>query len=182
MDMLIYTPQITKRMEYIVDFVFVHYFGVAYTLTDNFELFRQHDAPKIIYADRVIEEEIQIIATPLLTQTNIQTQPIPTTTYQSVSCPFAVKETNTLFPFDVFSAIFYLITRYEEYLPFTPNKYGQFPAKEAFAFKHHFLQQPVIDSWLNDLKDKLQRLYPGFTCKEKIFTPVITYDIEIPLA
>jgi hypothetical protein len=33
--------------------------------------------------------------------------------------------------FDVFSSVFYMLSRLREYLPFTPDKYGRFKAEVA---------------------------------------------------
>ena len=46
-------------------------------------------------------------------------------------------------PFDIFAASFYLITRYEEYLPHVQDVHERFPADESIAFKNGFLEQPV---------------------------------------
>jgi hypothetical protein len=42
-------------------------------------------------------------------------------------------------PFDPLAATFYLVSRYEEYLPFIPDEHGRFPAKQSFAFSNGFL-------------------------------------------
>jgi hypothetical protein len=52
------------------------------------------------------------------------------------------------FPFDLLAGVFYLLTRYEEYLPFKGDKYGRFPAEESIAFQNGFLEQAIIDRWL----------------------------------
>ncbi len=50
--------------------------------------------------------------------------------------------------FDLFAAIFYLLSRAEEYLPFKPDQHGRFPAVESFLYKHHLLSKPIIDEWV----------------------------------
>ena len=46
-----------------------------------------------------------------------------------------------IIPFDVFSATFFLVSRYEEYLPHVKDDYGRFLATESLAFKEDFLQE-----------------------------------------
>ena len=41
----------------------------------------------------------------------------------------------------------FLVSRYEEYLPFIADVHGRFPAKEGFAFKNDFLGRPVVNEW-----------------------------------
>ena len=51
-------------------------------------------------------------------------------------------------PFDIFAASFFLVTRYEEYLDFKPDKYGRFPAPASHLHSEmDFLEIPVIDLW-----------------------------------
>ncbi len=47
-------------------------------------------------------------------------------------------ETDGDFPFDIFAAAFFLMSRYEEYLSFQPDEYGRFPHQASLAFKGKF--------------------------------------------
>lgn len=85
-------------------------------------------------------------------------------------------------PFDIFSAIFYLISRYEEYLSFDPDRYGRFEANQSFSYRQNFLQQPVVDQWLQIFKNKLTSKFPGLICDQPVFTFVSTIDIDSPWA
>lgn len=51
------------------------------------------------------------------------------------------------FGFDVFAAIFYLISRYEEYHDTERDIHGRFPAKCSLAYRMGFLQYPIVDIW-----------------------------------
>jgi len=46
-------------------------------------------------------------------------------------CFFYLGE-NCALPFDIFSASFYLLSRYEEYLPHVKDEYGRFTATESY--------------------------------------------------
>jgi hypothetical protein len=50
-------------------------------------------------------------------------------------------------PFDLFAAFFFLVSRYEEYLPYTPDMHGRYPSLVSTAHKHGFLHLPVADQW-----------------------------------
>ena len=87
---------------------------------------------------------------------------------------FAVSGNSSL-PFDIFSASFYMISRYEEYLPHVKDEMGRFMASESLAFKEGFLQQPVVDIWAYIFKNKLLEAFPEmiFPQKKLIVHPVI---------
>ena len=57
-------------------------------------------------------------------------------------------------PFDLFAAAFYLATRYEEYLPFRGDQHGRFPAQSSILFQLDWLEEPVIDQWVQKLREE----------------------------
>jgi len=73
---------------------------------------------------------------------------------------------------DVFAASFYLISRYEEYLPHLKDSKGRFQLLESIAFKNNFLDKPLIDIWVNDLKliinSKFKNLIKELSMPKKI--------------
>ena len=81
--------------------------------------------------------------------------------------------------FDIFSAVFYMLSRYEEYLPFHPDQHGRFPSYESISHKYGFLKYPVVDYWVYLLKQKLEKKYIGLKLEFKIdFLIQPSYDID----
>lgn len=85
-------------------------------------------------------------------------------------------------PFDLFSAAFYLLSRYEEYLPFVPDRYGRFEAGQSLAFRHNFLHEPVVDQWIQLFGKSLAAKFPGLAIRKRRFRFVPTFDVDIPWA
>ena len=81
--------------------------------------------------------------------------------------------------FDFLAAAFYLITRYEEYLPHHLDAYGRYAHTNSVAFKNGFLHRPLVNEWLVDLKQKLRLVFPEITFAQKQFTYTPTYDIDL---
>ncbi|PZF72946.1 hypothetical protein DN068_11080 [Taibaiella soli] len=111
----------------------------------------------------------------LLWQQNISTA------YQPVfEETLAYNPSEKAFSFDVFSAVFYLIARYEEYAPnrFTPDKHNRFPATESVLYKRGLLEIPIVDEWLQTLREILTQQF-GFKLPQKTFSFLPTYDIDI---
>ena len=81
--------------------------------------------------------------------------------------------------FDIFSAIFFMVSRYEEYLPFTPDRHGRFKATDTLAYKNNFLQIPVVDTWINLFKSILQKKFPAIKLLPSYFKAIVTYDIDV---
>lgn len=112
----------------------------------------------------------------LLSQTGIQPQELHCFETNGIKAFFA---TPGDMPFDIFAATFYLLSRYEEYLPYTPDQFGRYPHQESLAYKEHFLQQPLVNTWwqyfIQSVQEKLSVRIPT----KNQFTFLPTYDIDI---
>ncbi len=176
--LLIYSNVFTNRVEYIFSFFFEELFGIDYELTSDYKHFRESEQYKFAYSSERVPDKISYLkAHPLLFEKVIKE--ITIDYFESLGYPAFFKSSNeSFFPFDVFAASFYLISRYEEYLPFNANKFGRFPASESIAFKYAFLEEPVIDAWSIVLKNKLLKLFPTLKFKKRDFRFQSTIDID----
>jgi hypothetical protein len=82
-------------------------------------------------------------------------------------------------PFDIFAAAFYLISRYEEYLPHQKDSYGRYAHTNSLAFQEGFLHLPLVEIWALDLKAALQQRYPALDFGGRRFRFLPTYDIDM---
>lgn len=175
--LLLYTHTITPRLRYIVDFVSEELLHESIVITDDPEAFIYTEGPRICYHhEKLSSDAFHIIPQGLLFEETIQQQKIQCFDYQNQTAFFA---TTGDYPFDIFSAIFYLISRYEEYLPHQKDKFGLFDHRESLAYKASFLQKPLVNIWLDQLKSNLQQNFPEIIFKRKAFNCQITYDIDM---
>lgn len=179
-NLLIFAEKTAPRLEYTCRLIFTQHLGVAYAITTDQQAFDRYTGPKIWYGSAVSDYPVQITSTGLLFETGISEQDIKTTDFNGLTVPFSAEGGS--FPFDLFTAVFYMLSRYEEYLPFEPNQYGQFKATDSLAFKLGFLDKPVVDIWIEELKAALQKNYPALQFKTKQFSAVFTYDIDVAYA
>ena len=101
--------------------------------------------------------------------------------WDDVSCFFAAGE-NSSIPFDIFAAGFYLISRYEEYLPHVQDVHERFPAEESVAVKNGFIEKPVIDIWAYKFLELLKGKFPNYKYTKREFNLISTIDIDIAFA
>ena len=83
-----------------------------------------------------------------------------------------------MLPFDIFAASFFLLSRYEEYLPHVRDVHERFTAEQSLAFKYRFLEKPVIDIWAYKLLGKLQEKFPDYTYKTRAYKYISTIDVD----
>src|SRR5258708_17779185 len=114
--MIFFCPQNTIRVRYVVEFCSKELFDTPVTLVDDIAAFRTASGPKINYSDLpAMSDAINIRPSGLLFATGIEPQRIACFEHNGRKAFFP---TNGDLPFDIFSAMFYLITRYEEYGPY----------------------------------------------------------------
>lgn len=177
-QILILIPRKTNRLVFIFNHFFKELMGLEPKFCTELEKFNDYDGAKIHYASNALADEFFIASEDLLFERGIQEQELSFGEYLQLPTLFPTYNKKSKYPFDLFSASFFLISRYEEYLPFMKDKYGRFPASESIAFKYKFMQKPLIDIWTKDLAEKLKENFPNLqiTRPEYQFTPTIDVD------
>lgn len=175
--LLVYTHKITHRNKYIFNLMFKDMLGIDFNLTTNAEELKRHDGPKLSYTHNPIGDELFFISRSLLFETGINEQNISVFEYDTHTVFFATGKAS-VFPFDVFAASFYLVSRYEEYLPHIRDVHDRFDAKDSLAFMNGFLEKPVVNIWALLVKKSIQEKYPNIIFPEKKFEFISTLDID----
>jgi len=172
--LLIYTHKITPRVIYITRQVFSRILGIEIGHTTAVEDFIKHKGPKITYTRQPLQNEFFIQSTELLFQQGIEEVDIQMETWEDLPCFFSNAPRSNV-PFDILAASFYLLSRYEEYLPHVRDQHGRFPPAESIAYQHKFLRLPLVDLWANKLLEQLRERFPEILTDRKPyqFTPIV---------
>jgi hypothetical protein len=172
--LLIYTHKITPRVIYISRQLFTHILGIEIRHTTAVEDFIKHKGPKITYTRQPLQNEFFIQSTDLLFHQGIEEVEIEMATWEDLPC-FFTSNTRSNVPFDILAASFYLLSRYEEYLPHVRDLHGRFPPAESLAFQQNFLRTPLVDLWANKLLEQLRERFPEILTDRKPyrFTPIV---------
>ena len=175
--MLLYSQHNSPRLSYIAGLTGKEIFNEPIRLTTDKNLFIAGNGPKINYSDaRITEEEFFLPPHPLLFETGIREQEINCFSFQEQVVFF---KSNGDYPFDIFAAGFYLLSRYEEWLPHEPDHYGRFSYRSSLAFRENFLEVPLINYWLEQFKKSLLEKFPSLLFRIKDFKFIPSYDIDI---
>jgi len=180
--LLVYSHHITQRLTYIFKHYFTRILNIDVDFTSKIETFIAHDGLKFSYTKQPLGNELFIRSNDLLFKQGIDYLDISVSNWDEVPCFFQTNPSSEL-PFDIFSAGFYLISRYEEYLPHVKDDFERFPAEESLAFQNKFLDKPVIDIWAYKFRDALLQKFPDFEeeiiSKERKFEFISTIDVDI---
>lgn len=174
---LIHTPTVKPRIIYIFRHFFHHRLGQEVSFTSDVSAFVAHSGPKMSYGDVPLGNEFFIAANGLLTEQGVNPVDISVFQWEGMPAFFATSAKSQL-PFDFFAASFYLMSRYEEYMPYAPDDLGRFKPEQSLAFNHNFLDLPLIDMWF----DRFVAAWTDFFELPPFKQPVNTTElvVEIP--
>lgn len=161
--LLIYSSPITSRLRFVFDFIFKEQLGMDYRITDDRDEFLKSDSPKFSYAFAPLSGELNFRSHSLIFENDIHEQ------------DYSVLKT------DQFATVFFLLSRYEEYLPHHADAHGRFDDNENILSKNNEHQSPVVDHLILDLKKILNSKFPELKFADKKFQFTPTYDIDAAL-
>jgi len=168
----------SPRLVYTLNVLFKQILKVDYDLTNDIDFFKASKLPKLNYSIECVKGGIQIIPSGFLEEKTIKNQNIKVDWVQEI--PYFFK-TGKL-EYDVLAASFYMVSRYEEYLPFKKDVHQRFSAKESLAYQNNFLHLPVVNLWAKELKSKILTLYPEFEFPVQKTSFLNTLDIDVAYA
>ena len=174
---LIYTPKITSRAKYAFNLVFRDIYAVKFEITTDRDRFLNCEGPKITYSNQPFADEVFVQSKGLLFETGILDQDISVFNWKDTKAFFSVGPKSAL-PFDIFSAAFFLASRYEEYLPHIRDVYDRFDAPASLAHSCNFLHQPVVNKWALHFKAVLLQKYPDLIFPAQKYRFISSIDID----
>lgn len=179
---LIYAHISSPRLQYSCNFIFKELLGLNCTITIDSEEFKNYEGVCINYSATAIKEkEFRIDNCSLLFETEIKEQDFYCFNTNGYKALF--KTVNSDFSFDILAATFYLISRYEEYLPHTKDLYGRYAHENSLAFKEGFLHLPLLNIWAKDCIAAIKEKFPPgdylYKAQYSKFRFKPTYDIDI---
>ncbi len=88
------------------------------------------------------------------------------------------KQKNITCGIDIFASSFFMLTRWEEYVNKNRDKHDRFPAYESLAFKQKFLDRPIVNEYVEMLKNMLLELGLDQKPKTKNYQLYLTHDVD----
>lgn len=175
--MIIFSHTLTPRLQYVVDFLSQYYSTPIRLICDEEKYLANPDPHRINYSyHRLADNEVWIHSHVLLFESTIRPVKIECFDHHGFKAFFKAEGDTG---FDLFAGIFYLITRYEEYLPHQKDAYGRYAHQNSLAFKEGFLHLPLINIWLEDFRLQLEERFADLRLPKPAFQLQTTYDIDI---
>jgi hypothetical protein len=163
-------------LRYIAQWFEEHYLDEPLILTDSTEQFSSYSGPRIFYSDHPADDRSCWIK-PVSLLFEEEVQDVLVDVKIDHSFPILFQGAGEM-GFDLLAASFYLITRYEEYLPYSEDEYGRYAHEQSLAFRNGFLMRPLVDEWMQAFCSKLRKRFPELRLRPNTFQHVATYDID----
>ena len=180
MEILIYVSKITNRLFYIIELILKEELGINFKFTTDKDKYLSYEGPKLHYGKYPLEGENGLFqqSVNLLFERDIADQDVKICKHNDTKAIFPVFNDKSIFSFDIFAASFYIITRYEEYLPHVCDHYNRFQPQDSILCKMEVIEKPIINIWAKELGVIITSKYPDIQLKKKTFKFIPTYDID----
>lgn len=157
-EIWVYSEKSSVRLNYVLNFI-SQVWEIQLHVCHELDQFKAIDKAKLNYSNLDLDV-IQIIPHEILFKDKIENFDFPSLEK------------------DDFSMIFFLLSRYEEYIIKDKDQHGRFQPESSYLFKTNRLHTPWVDVLLGNLKQKIKLKYPEITFKSDLVETQLTIDID----
>ena len=163
--LVIYSEHITNRLKYVTNFIFKDK-NIAFKVTDSEIEFNRSNLIKINYSNKNLNANLSITPQGLLFENDVKS------IYKVEFCDdiWLINGCD-----DVFSIIFYFLSRYEEYVLNERDEHDRFSSHSSFITKSGRLNKPNVDILVKQIFELLNIDYSPIL---KRFNSIVTFDID----
>lgn len=151
--------------------------GIDYKCTADLDEFISYPLPKINYSDLQVADCVSIFPHTILFDHGIKDYQLQVKSDANFEKIF-FKNSSLQISFDLFGAAFWLLTRYEEYLPHKSDSEGRFSYKTGLAYQYDFLHIPLVNHWLNAFRIILLESFPLLEFRRHHYSFLSTIDVD----
>ena len=178
MDLLIYVDEVTPRISYTFNHVFLNQLGLSYSLITSLTDYKKAKTHKFSYSKKKIGSSLFFRSHGLLFDSDIKKLIINPKEFKNTKVFFDIDDNASALPFDPFSCIFYMLSRYEEYISSDKDNHERYNYKNSISYKYNFLTEPIVEYWIIFIKDILLSKFPDISLPKKKFRFINSIDID----
>lgn len=82
--------------------------------------------------------------------------------------------------YDILGLTYWMLSRQEEVRRTDLDEHGRFPATSSHAFRHGYLERPIVDEWLHLLGQVITYTWAGLPLKQHRFSMKVSHDVDAP--
>lgn len=113
--------------------------------------------------------------------TSILKLPIPAPGYSVLNKPLVeIRKNKNVLHYDLFGLIYWCLTRVEEYNDVELDIHGRYPVYHSHAKLHNYLDRPIVDEWLEVLKQLILQNDNKLVFKKNNYSLILSHDVDRP--
>lgn len=157
-ELLVYSEKVTNRHRYAFKILLEVLLGCNVRFETDEGAFRlDGNKLKINYSHGEIEGTIRVRPTKLLQERRVLEQHVKCGLWNNTVTLFPTD--NPVLPFDPFAATFFLVTRYEEYLPHRTDQFHRYDPAQSIAVKENFIHRPIVHDYARLLAGVIEETF-----------------------
>lgn len=176
-----YSPIITPRLRYTAMHMMSMLPGADVVFSSNRDEALSASIPVINYSPFSMGGALNVLPDGLLEEKGVRNIDVKPATTGKGTVLFESKGGDDI-GFDIFAASFYMLSRYEEYIPSGDDLHGRFPWKNSMVSRYGLTAEPLVDQWAVMLREALVRKYSAVSFPEREFRFIPTIDVDVPWA
>jgi hypothetical protein len=159
--------------------MFEELYSVRVRFTNDAHEYRSWNGAKISYGDKSLYQgDCFFEASSLLFEENISAvKPVIRKQGDEIIL-FPVASIDSVISYDMFAAAFYLVTRYEEYFPFTRDRFERFELRSSIFSNTDLIELPLVNIWTEQIIKIIRKTFPELQTTNQSFKTTITIDID----
>lgn len=171
---VVFAPQCSARLLAVCDFIFHTALHCDYQVLTDVPS-ENDNVVHVNYSNQKIEGALQIIPAALLFENSIRQFEPECFTVDHETYFF---QTNGDWPFDIFSAVFYFISRYEEWQNFEKDQHDRFEIQQSILYRLGLHKRPIVEEWILNLKNHLNAKFRDLKIVGRHFQVMSSLDID----
>lgn len=175
---IIYSSSYSERLNYVCQFIFEHVLNCHFLIVNDLSQFENSEGIGINYSNANTPFAFQIKPHHFLFESGINNEFKPEYEFNSDLCSFFPNKESCDMGFDLFSAVFYFISRYQEWQTFDGDRHRRFEAINSIQFQLKQHLKPLANIWIDQLKTKLQLKFKDLKFPQKKFRYISTIDVD----
>lgn len=91
-----------------------------------------------------------------------------------------VKSKKVYIKYDILGLTYWMLNRIEEIGRTDLDNHQRFPAINSHAYKYGYLDRPIVDEWLDILRQVIEKVWPDLKIKKNNFSIHVSHDVDYP--
>jgi hypothetical protein len=170
--LVVFVEEVSERLIYTLDFIFRDR-KIDYQITNDPIYYNKLEGFKFNYSTRFFETGVQIKPSDLIFSEEIKDYHLSKAIFFKLECISFDGHV------DPIASIFYIISRYEEYVDLKRDIHDRFQAKNSIQKKFDWLELCICDRWCEDIISFMEEGYQRVLSSYKFTTTIVpTFDID----